>query len=430
MATAQAPESFAIGGDLSARSFRTAEKVFSVVVAGAIGVNAWLEFDLRFGVIAAAVALPMWIRTLPRYRFALPLTAVIITAAASGAVLSAFNGAFHTSIPSATLSRTMLLLGLIVCMGALLWARTVVGIRVTSVAFGAGMVAGIPLASTDTGNPWRFTYSIPLTVLILAIAWLLRRRWIEIASLVALAIVGILNDSRSNSAILLLAAIVITWQWVSRAMFGRHRRTPVTLIGLALTGLAVFYVVQGAILDGYFGEATLERTQAQIDRSGSVLLGGRPEMAASAAIIARYPLGLGSGIKATLGDVVAAKSSMSSIGYNPNNGYVERFMFGSGIEVHSFTGDAWIWFGIPGLVLAAFLLFLVAYGLQDSLRSSALSALFAYLSFRFVWDLLFSPFFTTLNLVPLALAIALLLKPGHEPEPGSERFATRVGDRS
>ena len=44
---------------------------------------------------------------------------------------------------------------------------------------------------------------------------------------------------------------------------------------------------------------------------------------------------------------------MIDINYDPDNGYVNNFMFGNGIELHSGIGDLWAFMGPVGLVVAA-----------------------------------------------------------------------------
>jgi len=212
------------------------------------------------------------------------------------------------------------------------------------------------------------------------------------------------NDARSNTAMLFLAGVVLIWQRIGAAT-GTGRRRAGNIIGVALFGVAVFFIAQAAILEGFFGEATRDRTQAQIDESGSLLLGGRPEIAASDALIRLHPLGMGSGIIASPSDVTAAKSAMSAIGYDPDNNYVERFMFGGGIEVHSMLGDFWLWFGLPGLAVCVVVATIAGLGLERSLREGACTALAVYLAVRLGWDLAFSPAASAMKTLPLALVV-------------------------
>lgn len=388
------------------------EQVLSALGTFLVGLHFETFADIRVGVIAAVATLPIWIRPIRRYRGPVLILVLAVLASLTGWVCSLVFSSSHDLIPSAMLSRSGLILGIALSAAMLVWAREQLGTKGMAMSFAFGLVASIwVLPQSPADNPWRFVYSIPITVFVLAIAWIADRWWIEVGCLLGLAVIGVQNDSRSNSAILFLAAVVIAWQAISRSLFGRRRRASVAMAGLTLTGLACFLVAQSAILEGVFGEVTQLRTIEQIERGGNVLLGGRPEIAASVALIARYPFGLGSGTRPTLDDVLAAKTSMEAIGYNADNSYVNRFMFGSVVEVHSVIGDAWIWMGLAGAALIVAITVVILRGFTAGVRTSSLGGLFVYLAVRFVWDLAFSPLPSASVLMALTIAIAVLPRP-------------------
>ena len=107
-----------------------------------------------------------------------------------------------------------------------------------------------------------------------------------------------------------------------------------------------------------------------------------------------------------MSDVLVAKSGMAALGYEPNNGYVENYLFGSGFELHSVIGDYWAWHGIPGLALAVFLAVLFVSRLSMLATSRSASALVLFLGIKGMWDLLFSPAETSLT--TLVLGVGLL----------------------
>jgi hypothetical protein len=389
------------------------EQVLCVLVTFLVGLHLETFGDIRVGAVAAVATLPIWIRVMPRYRGPVLLLVLALLASLTGWVCSLVFSTSHDVLPSAMLSRSGLILGLALSAAMLVWARDQLGAKGMALSFAFGLVASIwVLPQSPADNPWRFVYSIPITVFVLALAWIVDRWWIEVVCLLALAVIGVQNDSRSNSAILFLAAVVIAWQAISRSLFGRRRRASVAIAGLALTGLACFLIAQAAIVEGVFGEVTQQRTIEQIERGGNVLLGGRPEIAASIALVTRYPFGLGSGTRATLEDVLAAKTSMEAIGYSPDNNYVNRFMFGSGVEVHSVIGDAWVWMGVVGAALIVAITIVILRGFTAGVRTSSLAGLFVYLAVRFVWDLAFSPLPSASVLMALTIAIAVLPRLG------------------
>ncbi|WP_091229833.1 hypothetical protein [Microbacterium sp. 3J1] len=383
-----------------------AAQAIALGVTALIAMRIDVQYTLTAGGAAALVLSPLWFGTAVRMPWARLLGILAIFAVASGAILTMVNSIDHTQLSYDLASRTVALLQLAAVVGFLVWAHRVTSLAKTSLAFAAGLAASIPLNISDDPNFWRFSLSVPLGVFVLALCSLTDRLTLTLAAIGGLAIIGLLNDSRSNSAFLLLTGVVLIWQRLS-VTGSRRSRGWGGVLSLAAAGGLIAMLLQGAILEGYFGEVTQARTAEQIARGGSVVVGGRPEIAASVALITRYPWGLGSGIKATYDDIQAAKSSMAGIGYDPNNGYVERFMFGTGIEVHSVLGDFWIWYGLAGVAMIVAVLVLLVTAIKRGYVAGALTPLLVYLAIRAFWDIPFSPFDSALRLWPLTLSLAI-----------------------
>lgn len=381
-------------------------QVIALGVTVLIAMRIDVQYALTAGGALALVLSPLWFGTLLRSRWTRLLGALALIAVASGVVLTMIHSADHTQLSYDLAARTVALLQLIAVIGFLVWAHRVTSLAHTSLAFAIGLAASIPLHVSADPNVWRFTLSIPLGVLILALCSLTDRLVLTLGAIGALAVVGLLNDSRSNSAFLLLTAVVLIWQRLSVSA-SRRTRGWGGILSLAAAGALIAMLLQSAILEGFFGEVTQARTAEQIARGGSVVVGGRPEIAASLALITRYPLGLGSGIKADYDDILAAKSAMAGIGYDPDNGYVERFMFGTGIELHSVIGDFWVWYGLAGVAFVLAILILLVVAIKRGYVAGALTPLLVYLALRAFWDLPFSPFDSALRLWPLTLSLAI-----------------------
>lgn len=385
-----------------------ADRAAALLVCVLIGMRLTLNFGFSLGLLAAATTVPLWWPTVFADRRIRVLMTACVVAVAAGLVLTGVAPVWTEVAPSGALSRTVLVLGVPIMTGALVWAATLVSLPVMTTAFGIGAVVGIPFNQGDQSNAWRFTYSLVVTVLILSLASYSSSLAVQLLALGALAGVGLLSDSRSNSAFLLFAGVILLAQRLTHRGKMTRRSTMVGIAAtLAIAGFALYQLLVGAILEGAFGEATQQRTEAQIDRSGSLILGGRPELAASVALIRRHPWGMGSGVIATGDDILAAKEGMWQIGYDPNNGYVANYMFGSTIELHSLIGDFWIWFGPLGVGTLAVIAWIVIAGLSHNFRVGSLTALYAWLAIRFVWDLAFSPAYAAFRFLPLVLAIAL-----------------------
>ena len=192
-------------------------------------------------------------------------------------------------------------------------------------------------------------------------------------------------------------------------------------IRVALVGVGGYFLIQAALLDGALGENARARSVAQIERSGSLLTGGRPELGASIALLTARPWGYGSGVFPTGEQIQTAKRGMVTLGYDPDNGYVNRYMFGNGFEVHSLTGDLWILFGLSGLALAVLLALAVGSSLITRLASGTASAVGAFLALRLLWDLAFSPIGSAALTLAVTLAVLLPQVGDRQPPSGSHR---------
>jgi hypothetical protein len=181
----------------------------------------------------------------------------------------------------------------------------------------------------------------------------------------------------------------------------------VTIIAIAVLS---YNLMQAFILSGYLGEGAQARSEAQLQASGSLLLGGRPEIGASVALLGARPWGYGLGIIPAFKDIYLAKTGMASLNYSPNNGYVERYMFGTGFELHSVIADFWIRFGILGLAFALMVLVLLIRGAIHNLVNHTARALVLFLVLQVSWDLFFSPLYIT-SVQVMTLAVALVIVP-------------------
>lgn len=389
------------------------ERPAALGLAFVLGLNVPLPYGFPVGFVLAGALLPVTITTWRRYAGIRVIALVAALAAVSGAFLTwvaASTGSTDTSMFVAETARVLLLgLGTM----ALLWARAVAGSRVLGLVYGLGLLFNRLLAITPANpeNPWKFGYSVPVILILLCLPMIYGRRTAEFVTLTGLAAVSVLNDSRSAAAMLLIAAAVVLTVRPS----DRAPRSPVKVAaGIGLLSVAGFYLVQAAILEGVLGEAAQERTVQQIQTSGNVLLGGRPEAGATVALFADRPWGHGAGTLASPTDILVAKGGMSALGYQPDNGYVERYMFGNGFEVHSLVGDLWVRFGLLGILLAVTVLFLVGRGAIGALSSHAATGVLLFLTIRTAWDFAFSPFLTVMN--TLMLAIALTMPRSRDPE--------------
>lgn len=385
------------------RLTRAASALFVVIV------GSWypLQGGLTVAAALAVALLPVILPAALRFRGAALLLTLGGLGVASGLALTALARVDHGVIDNVTRDAALHVISVLLGITALLWARTVWGDAWVALFFGTGMLAD-SLLGPAAANAWKFRFGLPVTVVVLALAWLVRRWFVAIAALLLLAGVSAVNDSRSMFGHLLMAAALVMWQaWRRRS--SRKMSGGGLLALLAVLGTGVYQLGKALALEGALGAAAAERSARQIEQSGSLLVGSRPEMGASFALVQVRPWGFGFGVTPNGLDLRAAKSGMAELGYDPNNGYVHRYMFGRGFELHSVIADLWAWMGIVGAVLAVVMTVLLVRGLVTGLAAGTASALLVVLSIRALWDMFFAPFYSSMSIFTLVLGLALPL---------------------
>ncbi|MBC7723500.1 MAG: hypothetical protein H7146_01960 [Burkholderiaceae bacterium] len=382
-----------------------------------IGARIVLPQGLTVGTIVAIALLPSWWPALASFRGARVFVAIGTLAVISGLWLTGFSAVDHRVSGVLLTSNSLLIIGIVAAVGVVVWARTVMGDHWVAAWFGLGLLFSIePESTLFLSNPWKFGFSTGITIVLLALAHRYGSRWVEILVLVALAGASAVTDARSSFAILLLSVVLTAWQL--RPKRPSKRTSAVRFVAaMSVIGFVVYNVGQTLLLDGYLGDAARERSVAQIDTSGSLILGGRPEFAATIALMTGRPLGYGSGILPSTSDITVAKTGMAAIGYQPNNGYVEIYMFGDRFELHSVFGDLWASFGIPGLLVAGIIVVLAIRGLSVLIPNNGASAVLIYLAVRGFWNLFFGPLYGSSSLlIPLmGLVLLRVTAPGATP---------------
>jgi hypothetical protein len=396
----------------------------AAVAVIALALRIPIQQGLEVGHVLAVLLAPLWLPRMGRYRGAVVVALAIVVAVGAGLWLTAASSSDHVISRTETTYVTVMVLGMLAGIGVLLWARTLMRDATVAVWFGVGMLAGVNPASTlFSSNPWKFGLAVPVTVLLLALAWRVGSRRLAAIALVVLLVLAGVNDARSELAILLLVLLVVVWEMRPVSAGGRGN-VATTLLGLGGLALVVYNVGQALILEGYLGEATRARTETQLDLSGSVITGGRPELGAFAALLRFHPWGFGSGTFPSLAELGVAKEGMAALGYDPDNGYVENYLFGEGFELHSVAGDLWTRFGLAGILLTLVILVVVLTGAARSVAQRAGAAVLVYAVVKTLWNVPFSPLFSSIPL--LMLAVGLCLVPRAAGLPGPAERSSRV----
>lgn len=381
------------------------------------------------GLIVAVVLLPVWLPALRRFVGARLLLGLGVLALLNGAWLTVWSSADHEISSGLATSTSLVLAGLLGGVGVVLWARTLLPAPWVGIWLGLGALAAA-VARPDTWgvNPWKFALAVPVSIIVLSAARLWRRRTVDVGALVVLALFSATQDSRSAFALYLVAAALLLWQAVPSRVKGEASSWRRRLQVLAVMGAVVaatYNLGVSLILEGHLGESAQQRTLDQIRTSGSLLLGGRPELAATVALMQERPLGFGPGTLPSPSDVATAKTGMSTIHYDPDNGYVERFMFGTQFRLHSVVGDLWAAFGIAGAALALAILVLVVLALAGAVTAKQASGMTVWLTFLTAWNLMFGTLNGSTTAFVAVLGLALLQRGTSPEDPGARAPRTR-----
>lgn len=390
-----------------------------LVAAGAlvaVGLDLAVVEGLRSGGLVAVALLPVWWSATRRFHGARLVLGLGAAALVSGLWLAAWRTADHVVEPFLVRSSALLLVGGLCATGLVLWARTVLTPRVAASALAVGVLLHLAVDQPNPVNPWKHGYGFTVAVVGLALLLGPRPRAREVVLLGALAAVSAVSDSRSLFAIALLSAVLLVWQLRPTASGRRSSRLAAVAFLGAIAG-CIYLAGTALLVEGYLGEEAQQRSLEQLDASGSVLLGGRPEWGAITALARHEPAGFGLGVQANLEDVMVAKAGMARLNYDPDNGYVENYMFGREIKLHAVVADLWVAHGLPGLALGLTLAAVLAWSVITSVARREASGLVLFLFSLTAWNLLFSPIVTSMPVLVLTLGLALRERDGRRPDP-------------
>ncbi|AZS35605.1 hypothetical protein CVS47_00197 [Microbacterium lemovicicum] len=385
------------------------ESVVALLFVAAMAVRVNMPLFLPWNVVVALLVFPIAARHLTKFEWMLPVAVGSVAAGLAGVFLT--EASTDPTSFNVLVSNASRVLGWGLVLSAMLWARSVAGVPKMLLAFAVGQLLSLGLNGVSTDNAWKFSLSFPVILLTLSLPVLVRSRVAQLVACLALAAVSVASDSRSSAGFLLISiALVLSQGAGDGSLRSIAMRRWLVVVRIGAVALGAFFLLQAALLEGFLGEQAEARTAYQIQNGGSVLAGGRPEMGASVALILAKPFGYGAGAVPEPSDILVAKGGMSTLGYDPNNGYVENYMFGRGFEVHSVLGNLWIQFGILGAIFAIAVAILLVRGAAHQLALGTATAVMVYLAIRGVWDIAFSPTLSSFIVMPLALAAVAVPK--------------------
>ena len=363
------------------------------------------------GLVVVFGTLPIW---LPRFLREAPggptLVVAVTTAVGTGFVLAWESGADHIVSTTAGITAAASLATYTLGVGAMWWASRAIGLDWVVLLFALTLLAdAVDNPSTWSDNPWKFAFSFPVALIVLTLAARLRSTLVVLGALAALGLYCVLHDSRSAFAMFVVVGLALLYQRLRR---GRPRRSSNALFIPAALAVAamLYYTLTTLILSGALGSGLKLRSEAQLESSGSLLLGGRPEWTVTFRLMREQPWGFGFGVRPSQADIDLGRAGFASIHLSSQENYLYNYVFKQIFRLHSITADVWAAAGFAGIALTLVMLWLLVTGLSESLGVRTASAVLLYLCVRSIWDLGFSPIYSALPGVSLALAVAVAAK--------------------
>lgn len=390
------------------------DRAVAAAAVAALGFTKVLPMGLTTGLVAVLALLPVWAPVVTRQRGVRVLAALTGAALLSGVALALGATGRDVSLHEAVTAG-----GLVVALtggiGLVLWARTVLPLPAVGVAFALGQVATGLLRVEDTVNVYKFVVAVPLTVLVLALLGHRDRPWVAAAALLGLGAVAVANDSRSQAGFCVVAAALVLWQARPGTAAARSPWS-----GLALLGgvVASGYLLLAEVLtSGLLGADAAARTAEQVARSGSLLLGGRPEWTATWALAQQHPLGFGLGAVPSSRDVLVAEAGMAVARIPTAEGYIQNYLLAGRFELHSVVADLWAATGPAGLAVGVLLAVLLVRGAALLFTERRAQPLVCFLVPLSLWYLAFGPLQTNGAQVAVTLGLVLAALPVARPGP-------------
>ncbi len=380
-----------------------------VIAAAALaltGLDVPLPFGASSGVAVALALLPLWAPVVRRSAAASWLAGLASVGVVCGALLARAASTDHAFAPFEAASTALTILGIVGAVGVLLWARTLLKLPVVAAWFAAGMLVDGLLDSPRSPDPVKFELLLPVTLLVLALLSARARPTMALVALMVLAAAGLLHDARSAAGFCAVAAVLVLWQ--ARPAV-RPIRSGLLRPAMVLAGgtIAAYSAMERLLLSGALGTGLQARTALQIEQSGDLLLGGRPEWTATWALMRENPLGFGLGTVPGADDVALAKQGMSVARIPTAEGYIEHYLLAGRFELHSILADLWSNLGPVGLLMGLLISALLLRGLIRIVQGRGTPAVICYVALPATWALFFGPLPTDALVVALALGLLL-----------------------
>jgi hypothetical protein len=398
-------------------------------VPAALAYNAPISGRLTIGMVVVFGLAPIWAPAFVKVRYGAMLLSVGVLFLVGGFLVGWASRADHAVPHGAAIGLAITYATYIGFVGALVWASQVIGIESVVISYAVVLLGG---ALLDRGswlqNPWKYALAVPVALIVLAVLDHAAPNGVKILAFGALAVLCVKYDYRSGLAMFLLAAALMAWQQLRRHKV-REPSIAVFLIGLIAVAGGVYYTVTRLLVSGLLGAELQARSARQVQASGTLLLGGRPEWTVTIRLFFERPWGFGFGAVPSPADYQLGRQGFASIHLSSQENYLKHYVFKGGFRLHSIVADLWVAAGPAGILLAAVILWILVATLATELAHRPSSSVRAYLTILALWNIGFSPVYTNLPQVVIALAVAMavIARPPPRP-PGFAGVGSRPAD--
>jgi hypothetical protein len=381
-----------------------------------IGANLQVKYGITIALLPVVLLLPVWLPVLSRYPFARSLMAVAGFAVFWGLMLAWYATVDHDVNKHQEIAAALMIVTAFGAVGVLLWACESLRPDTVIILFGVGLAAShLRDHAGWAANPWKYGFALPTAIIGIALASRARSLAVGIVALAAVGLMSVVSDYRSFAAFCLIVILVLLWQSATRSTSARaHKVAPLLMLGAI--GFGVYNILSNLLVAGYLGSGLQEKSTAQIQASGSLLIGGRPEWAATTRLMSERPQGFGFGVLPNAVDINHGDAGLMSVNIDPANGY-ETYMFGGGFRLHSLLADLWTAAGWAGILLSAAVLGILLVRLSTALAERSATPILVFATVFAIWALAFSPIFTDLKDLTLAAFLALSSRPKRSDAP-------------
>jgi hypothetical protein len=408
----------------------------SAIVLGAVvqlavvlaGYALTLPFGISPTLVIVLATIPLWSTVMAKFSMLRPIVALTMVAVVAGLYLAELSSTDHEISSLVQRQSIVHIFNGLAILIVVLWARTLFPFHRVAMLYGLGSFAD---AFLNSPRSFKFDLAVPLTILVVGGLAGLRNRTIPAAVILVIGMYGILDEGRSFFGFCVVAASLTVWQAKPRISGTRVNRWYPALL-LAGIAVAIYSIVSSLLTGGYFGPVLQQRSTAQIDATGSLIAGGRPEWSASRALFQHRPRGYGVGVVPELSDRLIAKHGLASIGVD-TGGYLDNYMLGGQFRLHSISADLWVNFGWVGLALAATIVYTLVRNLSTLVAANRAPTVVIFICTLALWHMLFGPIYTNWPDVCVALGLSMLpranvlLSAEDEPVTPERKVSTRRG---